>query len=136
MSKPLLLSATAMALLLVAGCAGTDENPTASRTTTSAPAKSVITELPEIAVPSKDGLDVSIVVAIESAAPLSAQAQSLLYETDRVEEIVKQYAASIASLMISDMRSELAELIEEELSNEDGFEDVQVRITSVMIQNV
>jgi hypothetical protein len=67
---------------------------------------------------------------------LSAQAQSLLYETDRVEEIVKQYAASVASLMISDMRSELAELIEEELSNEDGFEDVQVRITSVMIQNV
>jgi uncharacterized protein YcfL len=136
MSKPLLLSATAMALLLVAGCASTDENPTASRTTTSAPAKSVITELPEIAVPAKDGLNVAVVVSIESASPLNLEARSFLYDTDAVTDIVSNYASDVSSLTVSANRTKLAELIEKALRVEDGFEDVQVRITSVMIQNV
>ena len=125
-----------MALLLVAGCASTDENPTASRTTTSAPAKGVVAELPEIAVPAKDGLDVAVVVSIESASPLNLEARSFLYDTDVVKDIVSKYASDLPSLTVSANRSDLAELIEKALRVEEGFEGVQVRIVSVMIQNV
>lgn len=125
-----------MALLLATGCASTDENPTASRTTTSAPAKNVIVELPEIAVPAKDDLDVAVVVSIESASPLNLQARSFLYDTNAVKDIVQTYALSVSSLAVSANRSDLAELIEKALRVEEGFEGVQVRIVSVMIQNV
>lgn len=125
-----------MALLLVAGCASTDENPTASRTTTSAPAKSITVELPEITVPAKDGLDVAVVVSIESESPLNLEARSFLYDTNAVKDIVEAYASDLSSLTISANRSDLAELIEKALRVEEGFEGVQVRITSVMIQNV
>ena len=125
-----------MALLLVTGCASTDENPTASRTTTSAPAKSITVELPEITVPAKDGLDVAVVVSIESESPLNLEARSFLYDTNAVKDIVETYASDLSSLTISANRSDLAELIEKALRVEEGFEGVQVRITSVMIQNV
>ena len=125
-----------MALLLVAGCASTDENPTASRTTTSAPAKGVTVELPEITVPAKDGLDVAVVVSIESESPLNLQARSFLYDTNAVKDIVETYSSDLSSLTISANRSDLAELIEKALRVEEGFEGVQVRIASVMIQNV
>lgn len=125
-----------MALLLVTACASTDENPTASRTTTSAPAKSVTVELPEITVPAKDGLDVAVVVSIESESPLNLEARSFLYDTNAVKDIVETYASDLPSLTISANRADLAELIERALRVEEGFEGVQVRVTSVMIQNV
>lgn len=136
MYKPLFFGAAALALFVFPGCASTDKNPTASRTTTSAPAKNVIVELPEIAVPAKDGLDVAVVVSIESASPLNLQARSFLYDTDVVKDIVQTYALSVSSLTVSANRSDLAELIEKALRVEEGFEGVQVRIVSVMIQNV
>ena len=136
MSKPLFFGAAALALFVFPGCASTEEYPTASRTTTSAPAKGVVVDLPEIAVPAKDGLDVAVVVSIESASPLNLEARSFLYDTDVVKDIVSKYASDLPSLTVSAKRSDLAELIEKALRVEEGFEGVQVRIVSVMIQNV
>ena len=67
---------------------------------------------------------------------MNLEARSFLYDTNAVKGIVETYASDLPSLTISANRSDLAELIAKALRVEEGFEGVQVRITSVMIQNV
>lgn len=136
MSKQRFVSAAALVLLLTAGCTTTSDSQTASRTTTTPVSTTVVTELPEISVLASDGLDVVIVVAVSTESPLSSKARAFLYDTDAVKDIVETYVSDLSALAVSANRADLAGLIEKELRVEDGFEGCEVRIASVMIQNV
>lgn len=136
MPKKQLVYATSLALLLVAGCATSGDVVTTSRTTIAPVSTTIVTELPEISVLASDGLDVVIVIAVSTASPLNLQARSFLFETGAVKDIVETYATDLSSLAVSANRADLGELVEKALRVEDGFEGCEVRIVSVMIQNV